>query len=205
MHKNQIHLLIIVEDWLTTENKTKYGFCSDFLSKCRDGIKLESCIKSFDLDMSHVKSNPMIMMGLGTGIAPFRAFAQEQKLLSDNQHWSSFNIPCNCLPVEKSMLFFGARYRSKEYVYGNEFDSYAKDDLLKLCLAFSRDQEKKVYIQHKIMENIDLLKNLVNKRNAYIFLCGGKESMNEIQKLLIENGIDLNDLKQKHRYMSELY
>ncbi|MHA1563149.1 MAG: hypothetical protein ACTSPA_13610, partial [Promethearchaeota archaeon] len=85
------------------------------------------------------------------------------------------------------------------------FDSYAKDDLLKLCLAFSRDQEKKVYIQHKIMENIDLLKNLVNKRNAYIFLCGGKESMNEIQKLLIENGIDLNDLKQKHRYMSELY
>ena len=55
------------------------------------------------------------------------------------------------------------------------------------------------------MENIDLLKNLVHKRNAYIFLCGGKESMNEIQKLLIENGIDLNDLKQKHRYMSELY
>jgi len=205
MHKNQIHLLIIVEDWNTTENKTKYGFCSDFLSNCKNNIKLESCIKSFDLDMSHVKSNPMIMMGLGTGIAPFRAFAQERKILSDNQNWSSFNIPCNCLPVEKSILFFGARYRTKEYVYGNEFDSYEKDDLLKLCLAFSRDQEKKVYIQNKIMENIDLLKDLVNKRNAYIFLCGGKESMNDIQKLLIKNGIDLNHLKEKNRYMSELY
>ena len=55
------------------------------------------------------------------------------------------------------------------------------------------------------MENINLLKYLVNKKNAYIFLCGGKESMNEIQKLLIENGIDLNALKEKHRYMSELY
>ena len=70
---------------------------------------------------------------------------------------------------------------------------------------------KGVCIMHKESPSLKKLKDYYciicgrKKVSEPCFLCGGKESMNEIQKLLIENGIDLNYLKEKHRYMSELY
>ena len=127
--------------------KLKKGFVRNFLATVKINTKIEFHIKSYELDMSNVGDKPMIMIGLGTGIAPFRAFIQERE-------WAA-----NSLNVKPSMLFFGARYKKSEYLYGNEFDNYQNKGIVNLCLAFSRDQKQKIYIQDKIKHNIIFIKN----------------------------------------------
>merc|ERR1711939_681356 len=86
-------------------------------------------------------------MGLGTGIAPFRAFIQQRAAWRDQGK--------NVGPM---LLYFGARYEATEYLFGDEIEQYHKDGVLThLKKAFSRDQEEKIYAQHRIAEDPHLL------------------------------------------------
>ena len=103
----------------------------------------------------------LIMVGPGTGLAPFRAFVEERRISgATGRNW----------------LFFGEQRRGTDFFYENELTGYVRDGFLRLDIAFSRDQAHKVYVQHRMREQArDIWAWLQN--GADFFVCGDKERM----------------------------
>jgi sulfite reductase (NADPH) flavoprotein alpha-component len=107
-------------------------------------------------------SRPMIMVGPGTGIAPFRAFLQERRAVG---------------APGKNWLFFGDQRRSSDYLYASELDPLHRDGFLtRLDLAFSRDQESKVYVQDRMREQSQALWQWLEE-GAHFYVCGDARRM----------------------------
>jgi sulfite reductase (NADPH) flavoprotein alpha-component len=106
--------------------------------------------------------SPVIMVGPGTGIAPFRAFLQERRALgARGRNW----------------LFFGNPRRRCDFLFEEEMSGYCRDGLLtRLDLAFSRDQEGKIYVQHRMLERAAELWSWLED-GAYLYLCGDAQRM----------------------------
>ena len=113
---------------------------------------------------------PWIMIGPGTGVSPFRGFLQQRKHMLEQEQ-----------PPEKAecWLFFGCRDKTKDYLYGEELESFVADGTLdKLVVAESRKiPDTKVYVQDKMRQHAAHLHNLIVNKNAYIFICGDGHSM----------------------------
>ncbi|KAA0074254.1 molybdopterin oxidoreductase [Mycolicibacterium sp. P9-64] len=107
-------------------------------------------------------ATPMIMVGPGTGIAPFRGFLQERRALGH---------------AGRNWLFFGDRHRAENFYYRDDLDDMARDGLLnRLDLAFSRDQADRVYVQHKIGDyGADVWRWLED--GAHFYVCGNASRM----------------------------
>ncbi|KUI29650.1 molybdopterin oxidoreductase [Mycobacterium sp. IS-1742] len=104
---------------------------------------------------------PMIMVGPGTGIAPFRAFLQERRALGHTgANW----------------LFFGDRHRDENFYYRDDLEDMVTDGFLRLDLAFSRDQPKPVYVQHRMLEHGAQLWDWL-ERGAHLYVCGDAARM----------------------------
>jgi sulfite reductase (NADPH) flavoprotein alpha-component len=105
---------------------------------------------------------PMIMIGPGTGIAPFRAFLQERRAVgARGRNW----------------LFFGNPHRRTDFLYEDELLEYRRDGLLaRLDSAFSRDQDHKVYVQHRMLEHAAELWGWLED-GAHLYVCGDAERM----------------------------
>ncbi|MBM3201175.1 MAG: sulfite reductase [Chlamydiae bacterium] len=104
---------------------------------------------------------PIIMIGPGTGVAPFIAFIQERIATSSSRNW----------------LFFGERNREEDFYYEDFLLDAASKGYLELDLAFSRDQEEKIYVQHKMVEKADQLWQWIEKDHASIYICGDAKKM----------------------------
>ena len=150
---------------------------------------------------------PLILAGLGTGAAPFRAFLQHRALLASQGK-----------SVGPLYYYFGSRYRSKEYLYGEEIEAYLLDQAItKAGLAFSRDDKKKVYIQHKMAEDAEDLVKFLYRDNGVFYLCGPTWPVPDVYEALVNalgkycglNAIDageyLEGLKEEERYVLEVY
>ncbi len=105
-------------------------------------------------------STPIIMIGPGTGVAPFKAFLEERFFQGADQNW----------------LFFGERNRNCDFYYEDEFTKYEGEGFLKLSLAFSRDQAHKIYVQHLILDQMDLFYDWLS-RGAIVYVCGDAKNM----------------------------
>merc|ERR1712080_91120 len=128
----------------------------------------------------------MGMAGLGTGAAPFRAFIQER-----------------------------ARHRAQEYLYGEELEAYFQEGVVShLGLAFSRDSDKKVYIQHKMNEDAELLAKMLE--DGAFYLCGPTWPVPDVYEALIkaftgagmtadQAAAHIEALKEDERYILEVY
>ena len=119
------------------------------------------------------------MVGLGTGMAPFRSFIQQrvmQKAAGEE--------------VGEMLLYFGARYEATEFLYGDEIRAYHDDGILNhLKTAFSRDQEEKIYAQHRIAEDPELLYDYMVNKDAAIYLCGPAGNMPKQMKDAVVDAI----------------
>src|SRR5699024_2055157 len=105
---------------------------------------------------------PVIMVGPGTGIAPFRSFLQHREAQE---------------AAGKSWLFFGDRNFTTDFLYQSEWLQYHEEGLLtRLDVAFSRDQEEKVYVQHKMLEKGKELFTWLEE-GAHFYVCGDKDYM----------------------------
>ena len=104
---------------------------------------------------------PIIMIGPGTGIAPYRAFLQERIATS---------------APGKNWLFFGEQQKSHDFYYQNELETLAKANQLILDTAFSRDQTEKIYVQHRLLEKSQQILNWLED-GAYIYICGDAKRM----------------------------
>jgi len=213
-------LLVVREDWQAKGGQTKYGLCSSFLTHIRAGSYCLGHSTHSVMKIPEDKTAPVFMAGLGTGLAPFRAFVEQRKLQKDQG-----------FVVGPMTLFFGGRYSKAEYYYREEFESYETQGLLKCCNAWSRDQDgskfacsntpgaKKVYVQHKISEEADSIWENLGKvgSKGYFFLCGSKQPEKDVFAALLEifrskgnmsesqARARMEELQTVGRYVTEVY
>lgn len=145
----------------------------------------------------------VIMIGAGTGVAPFRAFMQQRAANGDSG---------------KNWLIFGNQYFTQDFLYQTEWQGWAKDGLLnKYDFAWSRDQEEKIYVQHKIREEAAELWQWL-QQGAHIYVCGDASRMaKDVEQALLDTiaeqgGLSADDadeyldnLRQEGRYQRDVY
>ncbi len=188
------------------ENKgrQRYGACSTFLA---DRLDVDDDVLIY-IDKNPnfrlpANGSPIIMVGAGTGIAPYRAFLQQRE--TANQKGNSW-------------LFFGERRFSSDFLYQLEWQKYLQKGFLeRIDLAFSRDQEEKVYVQHKLKEQQEELFRWL-ENGASFYLCGDMKYMaKDVQITLLDiiktqGGMTdkkarsyFKKLKKEKRFMADVY
>ncbi|KAL7273119.1 hypothetical protein RUND412_004040 [Rhizina undulata] len=132
-----------------------------------DGIQVAVHIRSSNFRLPSDPAKPIIMVGPGTGVAPFRGFIQERAALAEKGE-----------KVGKTLLFFGCRRESEDFVYKEEWQEYASKlgDSFLLITAFSRDGPEKVYVQHRLAEHGKEVNELL-QQGAYFYVCGDAANM----------------------------
>eukprot|EP00479_Gromia_sphaerica_P004569 TRINITY_DN1536_c0_g1_i1.p1 TRINITY_DN1536_c0_g1~~TRINITY_DN1536_c0_g1_i1.p1 ORF type:complete len:141 (+),score=24.45 TRINITY_DN1536_c0_g1_i1:378-800(+) len=120
MHEGKLQLLVIRDDWETNSGAIKSGMCSTYLTKVGDGSNILGRVNPAAVPMPEEHSKPALLAGLGTGLAPIRAFIQDRVFAKDVLKEN----------VGEMTLYFGARHQATEWSYGDEFDSYHADGTL---------------------------------------------------------------------------
>ncbi|KAA0113296.1 sulfite reductase flavoprotein subunit alpha [Mycolicibacterium sp. P9-22] len=199
-HPDSVHLTVASVRY-DVAGRRHGGVASTFLAdRCENLLVHLRPNNHFRLPAGDV---PVIMIGPGTGIAPFRAFLQERKATA---------------ATGKSWLFFGDRRRATDYLYGEELEEFVSSGVLtRLDLAFSRDQDAKVYVQQRIQENAEDFYNWLQD-GAHVYVCGDADRMaKDVDAALHEviarvGGLDaaaahayVNDLIKSHRYVRDVY
>uniref|UniRef100_A0A1Y1KHU1 NADPH-dependent diflavin oxidoreductase 1 n=3 Tax=Photinus pyralis TaxID=7054 RepID=A0A1Y1KHU1_PHOPY len=162
-HKDEIHILLAVVQYKTKLVKERMGLCSNYLANLRVGDHISVWIKKGSFKFPVDPEATVIMVGPGTGMAPFRSFICEWELEGGTS-------------ADKIYFFFGCRGQS-DFHCRRDFERLQREKKLTLICAFSRETEHKVYVQHKIEENGDLLWELLRTRNVYVFVAGNAKNM----------------------------
>ncbi|KAL9908097.1 NADPH-dependent diflavin oxidoreductase 1-like isoform 1-T1 [Glossina fuscipes fuscipes] len=178
-----LDLLVAVVEYRTKMSSPRLGLCSNWLKCLKIGDNILGCLKRGTMQLPKELSTPLIMIGPGTGIAPFRSIIQK---LTINQ---------NDLNSHKSLMwiFFGCRNRSKDFHFQNDLELWHKQNHIKLVVAFSRDQDHKIYVQHLIEENSQELKKLIKECNAYVYVAGSSTNMPKAVKEAFINVLDKDE------------
>ncbi|TID25762.1 NADPH-cytochrome P450 reductase [Venturia nashicola] len=140
-----------------------------------DGIHVPVHVRHSNFKLPSDPLKPIIMVGPGTGVAPFRAFVQERAEQAKKGE-----------QVGKTILFFGCRRKDEDFIYKDEWDEYkqALGDSFEIHTAFSREGPNKVYVQHKLKEAAVEVNKLLEQK-AYFYVCGDAASMaREVNTLL---------------------
>lgn len=162
-HPGEVHLTVATVRY-EIRGRLRKGVASTFMADrwpedATAGIYLQSQQKHFFLPPD--PNTPIIMVGPGTGIAPFRGFVADRVVSG---------------APGKNWLFFGEQKSSGDFFYKEEFEKYIEAGKLKLTCAWSQDQEHKIYVQHRIAENgAEIWKWL--EEGADFFVCGDKSRM----------------------------
>jgi len=173
-HSRCVHITVSVTRDPKPRGRTHFGVCSNYLASLRpqqDRVCVFVRTSTFRLPRN--LNTPVIMVGPGTGLAPFRAFLQE-----------GFALKEKGLTFGKWLLFFGCRHRDKDFIYREEVELAGNGLLHELSLAFSRETEQKVYVQHRLEERAAHVWDLIHKENAYFFVCGGTAMGREVRQAL---------------------
>ncbi|EFR7535854.1 NADPH-dependent assimilatory sulfite reductase flavoprotein subunit [Salmonella enterica] len=191
--ESEVHITVGVVRY-DIEGRARAGGASSFLA---DRVEEEGEVRVFieHNDNFRLPANPqtpVIMIGPGTGIAPFRAFMQQRAADgAEGKNW----------------LFFGNPHFTEDFLYQVEWQRYVKEGLLsRIDLAWSRDQKEKIYVQDKLREQGAELWRWIND-GAHIYVCGDARRMAaDVEKALLEVIAEFGgmDLESADEYLSEL-
>ncbi len=163
-YPGEVHITLGVMEY-DLDDRPHIGVTSSFLQdRIEVGDRISIYIENNDsFRLPENPKAPTIMISNGTGIAAYRAFLQERKALSAKG---------------KNWLFFGERHSEKDFLYKDEILGYVEDGTItKLNTAFSRDQEEKIYVQHKLLENASDIYDWIANKKAVVYICGNKRTM----------------------------
>ncbi len=200
----EVHLTVGLVEYDKDDEK-RFGGASSFLTqRLEEGGEVKVFVENNNnFKLPQDDNTPIIMVGPGTGIAPFRSFIQER----DNRDAEG-----------KNWLFFGDRTFTQDFLYQVEWQKYLKSGVLsRLDVAFSRDQVEKVYVQHRILENAAQVWQWIQE-GAYIYVCGDATRMaKDVHDALVivaeqEGKMPrddaeqfINDLRKAKRYQRDVY
>ncbi len=204
MHPDNVHLTVASVRY-NSHNREHKGVCSTYMA---DLVNDSSEVKIFfspntSFRVPEDDSLPIIMVGPGTGIAPFRAFLQEREFRkASGQNW----------------LLFGDRNQATDYIYQDEIEAMQKSGVIsRLDLAFSRDQEEKIYVQDKMRENGAEMFAWLEQGGSF-YVCGdanymAKDVDKALHALIEEHGNQsaeqaieyVNKMKKEKRYVRDVY
>ncbi|MFU8779770.1 MAG: sulfite reductase flavoprotein subunit alpha, partial [Kiritimatiellia bacterium] len=174
-HPNRLDLLVGALRYQSL-GRDREGMVSTYLAdRANVGDSVSVFIRpneGFRMPLSHTV--PIIMIGAGTGVAPFRAFVQERALFPHSE------------PVGKSWLFFGNPYEETDFLYRDEWEAHlANGELSRLTTAFSRDQQEKVYVHHKLLEHAAEIYAWLES-GAKVYVSGATEMAHDVFAALVE-------------------
>lgn len=204
MAPNEVHLTVGVVRYEINGRERK-GVASTFLSeRLPPNSPVEVFIqKESNFFLPENDDTPIILVGPGTGVAPFRAFLQEREARrAKGEAW----------------LFFGDQRRNFDFIYEKEWNTFLNSGILThLTTAFSRDQDRKVYVQHQMREQGETIWSWI-QRGAYFYVCGdGKQMAGDVDRALTEivgtygnmNGASASDyvqtMRRRGRYQRHVY
>ena len=201
-HSGEVHITV-ARDKFHVNDEWKCGLCSDYLSQLPADSNIEFYIHKNNSFRLPADDKDIIMIGPGTGIAPFRSFlAQRDATGATGRNW----------------LFFGDQHFVTDFLYQTELQNWKEaGTLTKINLAFSRDQKEKIYVQHKMLQNGEEFYNWINN-GASIYVCGAKEPMSaDVEDTLmqivekfgnktIEEAVQfVEQMKEEDRYLKDVY
>jgi sulfite reductase (NADPH) flavoprotein alpha-component len=201
---DQVHFIVDVVKY-ESRGRLRKGVCSSFMAERAENVPMPvypSSAKHFHLPED--LTAPIIMVGPGTGIAPFRAYLQERQAIG---------------ATGKNWLFFGAQHQHCDFYYREDFEKFQREGCLnKFDCAWSRDQANKIYVQHQMLENAAQLWQWLDADGAYFYVCGDARRMAKdvdaaLRKIVQEQGgksVDeanqyVEKLKTDKRYKRDVY
>ena len=201
-HPGEVHITV-AKNCFTINDEVRHGLASEFLSQLNEEDELQFYISPNNNFRLPEEDKNVIMIGPGTGIAPFRSFLWER----DSNGASG-----------KNWLFFGEQHFGTDFLYQTEIQNWVETNLLtKIDVAFSRDHAEKSYVQHKIKKHgAEFFEWL--QAGSYVYLCGAKEPMSfDVEKTILEiietfgeRSTEeakhyLENLKEEGRYVLDVY
>ncbi|EKF9373072.1 assimilatory sulfite reductase (NADPH) flavoprotein subunit [Vibrio cholerae] len=200
----EVHLTVGVVEY-EYKGEQRLGGASSFLAhQLEEGAPVKVFVEhNNNFKLPSDDNAPLIMVGPGTGIAPFRSFIQERE---------------NRGAAGKNWLLFGDRTFTQDFLYQVEWQKYLKSGVLnRLDVAFSRDQHEKVYVQHRLLEQAELVWQWLQE-GAYFYVCGDASRMaKDVHQALItvveqQGGLNreqaeeyVSELRKAKRYQRDVY
>ncbi|RVE52696.1 hypothetical protein evm_002569 [Chilo suppressalis] len=171
LYPETVHITAVVVEYKTSTGRVNKGVATTWLAQHKPEAgkplpRVPVYIRKSQFRLPLQTQTPIIMVGPGTGFAPFRGFLQERALARANGK-----------EVGENILYYGCRHRDQDYIYQEELEKYEKDGDVQLNVAFSRDQEHKVYVTHLLQNNIDKIWDVIGNRNGHFYVCGDAKNM----------------------------
>uniref|UniRef100_A0A672PJA2 NADPH--cytochrome P450 reductase n=1 Tax=Sinocyclocheilus grahami TaxID=75366 RepID=A0A672PJA2_SINGR len=192
VHPNSIHICAVVVEYETKTGRVNKGVTTNWLKSkmpTDNGHKatVPMYIRKSQFRLPFKSTNPVIMVGPGTGIAPFMGFVQERGWLKEQGK-----------EVGETVLYYGCRHKNEDFLYQEELEEFEKTGVLTaLNVAFSRDQAEKVYVQHLLKKSKEAVWRLVHTDNAHIYICGDARNMaRDVQNAFYEIAEELGGLSR---------
>jgi sulfite reductase (NADPH) flavoprotein alpha-component len=209
---NSVSLLIVTVNWVDPKGRDRFGQATRYLNSLRVGSPVTVSVKPSVMKLPTKTTAPIIMAGLGTGLAPFRAFVQERAYQKQQGH-----------EIGEVLLYMGSRHQREEYLYGEEWEAYQDAGIITLLgRAFSRDQPEKIYIQDRMRQTLpDIRRSYLEKEGSF-YLCGPTWPVPDVTEVLqeavetehkaknpgqkkIDSRREIEKMKDEGRYVLEVY
>jgi sulfite reductase (NADPH) flavoprotein alpha-component len=206
---NSVSLLIVTVNWVDPSGRDRFGQATRYLNGLTVGSPVTVSVKPSVMKLPPKSTQPIIMAGLGTGLAPFRAFVQERAWQKEQG-----------MPIGEVFLYMGARHQREEYLYGEEWEAYQDAGIITLLgRAFSRDQPQKIYIQDRMRQTLDDIRRAYLQNDGAFYLCGPTWPVPDVTAVLeeavevegratgkkLEGPKEIERLKEELRYVLEVY
>ncbi len=207
---SSVALMVVVVNWVDPKGRDRFGQATRYLSKLLLGSPVTVSIKPSVMKLPPKSTQPLIMAGLGTGLAPFRAFVQHRAMEKAQGK-----------EIGSVLLYMGSRHQREEYCYGEEWEAYQDAGVITLLgRAFSRDQPQKIYIQDRMRQTMtDIIQAYIKEDGAF-YLCGPTWPVPDVTNVLeeaiatdakavgnkrVDPRKEIEKLKDEGRYVLEVY
>jgi sulfite reductase (NADPH) flavoprotein alpha-component len=204
-----VALMVVVVGWVDPKGRDRFGQATRYLWKLKPGSPITVSIKPSVMKLPPKSTQPLIMAGLGTGLAPFRAFVQHRAMEKAQGK-----------EIGSVLLYMGSRHQREEYCYGEEWEAYQAAGVITLLgRAFSRDQPQKIYIQDRMRQTMADIVQAYIKEDGAFYLCGPTWPVPDVTNVLeeaiakesksvgrkVDPRKEIERLKDEGRYVLEVY